>query len=168
MQQMTIRTKAGSHLPYVSLAVGVFCLWGLLGCGSEDRVVFRSPSGRNRIEISRGGGFSSRIQVDLVSQNSRYQVFRSPNEAAWTFADVYWSADESLAGVVINGSVLFPLAFDVRKGRQIAFDTVRRAVEDNIRKDYRVPDGEQDVLRWTYDPDAGRQFYQKSLASRLK
>lgn len=127
------------------------------GCGWYDSISFPSPSGKARIAIGRDYLFSH-LEVVLYANNRTRTVYKSPNDGFYSFVETCWSQDEKVVAVLITGTDSWPLAFDVRSGRELSFGQVRSQMESKIRMDYRVPSNAGDVINWAYSGDAQDQF----------
>jgi hypothetical protein len=135
------------------------------GCGYERSAVFASPSGLAVIEVLKPRRPNSRLAIVLATKSSKREIYRTSGETFFSFADVYWSPDEAVVGVVITGTNLFTLAFDVHSGKIIPFDSVRPQIAAAIRKHYKLPP-DIDPIRWTWSGEAQNQFIETEIAPK--
>ena len=141
----------------VALAVAMVFMQG---CGWYSSVSFPSPSQKLRISVGRGYSLMARVEIELLSKNTKRLIWRSPGEASFILVDVCWSGDEKQAGVIISGTGFWTLAFS-DEGREIPFDLVRPQMESAIRKRYKVPYGISDAIVWLDSAEAHNQFTSK-------
>jgi len=138
-----------------------------IGCTWKKTMAFKSPSGRCSVEI-----WQTRIanewgtRVRLVSPTRSTFVFENRREAIVYFVHVYWSPDESKAGVITAGTNGWELAYDVQTGKEIPFETIREDIAASIRKTYQVPTGD-DPIRWAGSADAQNDFFRLHPEIRL-
>jgi hypothetical protein len=111
------------------LAAGLLVLSS--SCGWNQTMAFRSPSGRNAIEIwQRKVDNSLGTRIDLKVGSRRTQVFIDKRESIVYFVHVYWTPDESQVAIVASGFVHWQMAFDVKSAEPVPFGPIRDQVEN--------------------------------------
>jgi len=127
----------------------------LQGCGWERTMRFQSPSGMSAIEIWQTRFVNTlKARVELVTKQKRIVLYTQQREAWIEFVHVYWSPDEATVGVfAANGE----LAADVKTGRPIPFERIRKEFAQSIRDTYHLPPGE-DPIDWAHLYDSQFAF----------
>lgn len=135
------------------------------GCGWQHTMTFRSPSRRSAIEIwQKGIDNSFGARVELVSARGRTLLYQVGGDSFIDFFHVYWSPDETKAGLLATGTKIFSLACDTRTGSEIPFEEIREDFRKSIRETYHVPPGE-DPIEWA--PMLGAEFFKLHPEIRL-
>ena len=137
------------------------------GCGWQKTMTFPSPSRKAAIEIWQTGIANEYgTRVKLVTGHRSIIVFENRRDAIVYFVHVYWSPDESKVGVLATGMSIWNVAFDVRKGRPVPFEDVRKGFGESIREIYSVPPG-KDPINWAASSDAHSEFFKLHPEVRL-
>ena len=128
-------------------------------CGWRRTMTFESPSHSSAVEIWQTGianDFGTRVA--LVVDGRRTFVFENRRDALVSFVHVYWSPEERQASVLLSGLNYFVLAWDLRSGRPIPFESLRNDFARSIETTYRVPKG-VDPFKWTGEAEAQKAFF---------
>jgi len=109
------------------------------------------------------------MEIVLATGAGRRTLWRCPGDSFFNFAEVGWSPDERLVGVVAQGTPgPMKFAFETSSGKEAPFDTVRSLMETTIREHYRVPPGVSDAVLWTRQRDALDQFREREAAGATR
>ena len=136
------------------------------GCGWQRTMTFRSPSHRTAIEVwQKGIDNSWGARVELVSARGRTVLYQVGADSFIYFFHVYWSPDETKAGILATGTKIFSLACNTKTGSSIPFDEIREDFRKSIRETYRVPKGE-DPIQWAA-MDGQAEFFKLHPEIRL-
>ncbi len=103
------------------------------------------------------------IQLHTSAQNHR--LYKSPGETYVYFAQAAWSQDESKVSILVTGMVTLSLAFDVRTGKEVSFDILRKEIASAISKTYGIPLN-QDPVKWAATADGWSAFAKKFPGAR--
>jgi hypothetical protein len=133
----------------------------LSGCAYKRTMRFPSPSGRAAVEIWQTAldrTFATQIRFVRPDNNVSLLLDRRA-ENDLQFVQVYWSSDETKAGIATAGLNMYAtLAVDVANGSVIPFDAVKAPLADLIAKTYGSPPNGEDPLRWVATYDAATAF----------
>lgn len=150
-------------------SLGVLVAVALIGqgCGWKRTMRFPSPSGRSAIEVWQTQ-FANELgtRIRLVTPDRSVFVFENRREAHVYFVHVYWSEDETRAGVIATGANIWQVALDAVTGKQIPFGQIRESFAASLRKTYEVPTGE-DPIEWAASADAQNQFFRRHSDIKL-
>jgi hypothetical protein len=137
------------------------------GCGWQRTMTFRSPSRKAAIEVwQKGIDNSWGARVELVTNRGRTVLYQVRADSFINFFHVYWSPDETNAGILATGAKIFSLACNTKTGALIPFDGIREDFGKSIRAAYHVPPGE-DPIQWAAMADAQVEFFKLHPEIRL-
>lgn len=128
------------------------------GCGYVRTMVFPSPSKRSALEIWQTRIDNSwHMRVERSTNQRRFRVYESPNEAFVYFVHVCWSPDEAKVGVIATGTGLWEMAFDPRTGKPVSFNEIEGEMSRSIAEAYHLHG--RDPIAWASSTEAHAEFF---------
>lgn len=131
--------------------IRVFAVGALLfttGCGDFKHWESRSPDGKATLTLALPRNLWKGVQVYL-EENGRTQFhYSGPGDGELYLAEVFWTDDGGLVGVVTCGQPILRLGLDRKSGAQVPFSEVWPSMEARLRRRYGIPPSEKNVMRW--------------------